>query len=92
MQRRESLSVTINKIPKSSYRHTKKEKQLFAYLMQEYGLKNDKALADFLYTSQPVISQVRNDSRSFSHRLILVTYDKTNLSIEDIRRMAKEDC
>lgn len=92
MQRRESLSVTIDNIPKSLYRHTKKEKKLFAYLMQEYGIKNDKSLSNFLYTSQSVISQVRNDSRPFSHRLILITYDKTNLSIEDIRRMAKEDC
>lgn len=73
------------------YRHTLKEKKLFWYLMQKHKFKFDQELADFLYTSTPVISQVRNDKKPFSSKLILITYDKTNLTIEDIRRMAKED-
>lgn len=73
------------------YRHTLKEKRLFEYLMKRYRLTSDQELADFLYTSPSVISQVRNDKIPFSSRLILVTYDKTPLSIENIRKMVKED-
>ena len=73
------------------YRHITKEKKLFAYLMKKFNMSTDQELADFLYTSPSVISQVRNDRIGFSPKLILVTYDKTGLSIEEIRKLMKED-
>ncbi len=93
MKRRESGRIEVRgKLKTPANRHTIKEKKLFEYLMRKYNLRDDAALADFLYTSPSVISQVRNDKIPFSHRLILTTYDKTKLSIEDIRKMVREDC
>lgn len=73
------------------YRHINKEKKLFAWIMKKFNITTDQELADFLYTSPSVISQVRNDKIGFSPKLILTTYDKTGLSIEEIRKMIKED-
>ena len=73
------------------YRHLKKEKHIFKYIMQMKGFTHDKQLADFLFTSTAVISQIRNDRIALSARLILRIYDKMNLSIEEIRVMADED-
>ncbi len=93
MQRRKSGRIEIKGVLKTPQsRHTIKEKKLFDYLMRKFKLRDDAALAGFLYTSPSVISQVRNDKIPFSHRLILTTYDKTKLSIEDIRQMVREDC
>ena len=73
------------------YRHISKEKKLFAWIMKKFNMSTDQELADFLYTSPSVISQVRNDKIGFSPKLILTAYDKTGLSIEEIRKMIKED-
>lgn len=73
------------------YRHPKKEKHLFQYIMRTQGFTHDKQLANFLFTSTSVISQVRNDRIPLSARLILRIYDKLGLSIEEIRVMADED-
>lgn len=72
-------------------RKLKKEKRLFWFLRFAYNLRDDAALAEFLYTAPSQISQIRNDKMPLSHRMILAIYDRTNLSIEDIRSMAKED-
>jgi hypothetical protein len=76
----------------TKFRHTLKEKKLFAYIMKRYKLKSDTQLAEMLFSSESQISQVRNDKIYLSPRLTLTIYDRTDLSIEDIRRMAKEDC
>lgn len=76
----------------TKFRHTIKEKKLFAYIMKRYKLKSDTQLAELLFSSESQISQVRNDKIYLSPRLTLTIYDRTDLSIEDIRRMAKEDC
>ena len=75
----------------TKFRHTLKEKKLFAYIMKKYKIKTDTELAKFIYSSGSQISQLRNDRLYISPRLILSIYDRTDLSIEDIRRMAKED-
>jgi len=75
----------------TKFRHTLKEKKLFAYIMKRYKLKSDTQLAEMLFSSESQISQLRNDRLYISPRLILSIYDRTDLSIEDIRRMAKED-
>lgn len=86
------LAVSAKHFDQSDkYRHTLKEKKLFWYLMYKYQFKTDQQLADFLYTAQSIISQIRNDRIGLSHRLILTIYDKTDLTIEDIRRLVKED-
>ncbi len=72
-------------------RHTKKEKELFAYLMIRFKLKTDADLANFIYSSTSAISQIRNDHRVLPAKIILVIYDKTGLKIEKIREMAKRD-
>ena len=76
---------------KSNYRHTKKEKQLFKVLMEKNNFVNDQELADYLLMSSSMISQVRNDHFYLSPRAILLIYDKTDLTIEEIRKLAKED-
>ena len=52
------------------YRHISKEKKLFAWIMKKFNMSTDQELADFLYTSPSVISQVRNDKIGFSPKLI----------------------
>ena len=73
------------------HRHLKKEKHLFRYLMKINDFTHDKQLAKWLYTSTSIISRVRHDQIILSPRLILRIYDKTGLSIEEIRKMVQED-
>ena len=72
-------------------RHVKKEKKLFKLLMEKNKFVNDQELADYLYISTSIISQIRNDHFYLSPTNILRIYDKTGLSIEDIRQFARED-
>jgi iron-sulfur cluster repair protein YtfE (RIC family) len=97
MTKRAASVKQINKVLDSitetntNYRHTLKEKNLFAYILKRYKLKTDTQLAEMLFSSTSQISQVRNDRIYLSPRLTLTIYDRTDLSIEDIRRMARED-
>lgn len=75
----------------NNYRHVRKENRLFKYIMDKQGFTQDAQLARFLYTSTSIISQVRNERVNLSPRLILRIYDKMKLSIEEIRKMAKEE-
>lgn len=75
----------------SKHRHVNKEKKLFAYIMFTHNLRTDKDICKFLVTSPSVISQIRNDHKRITPALILRIYDKTGLSIEEIRKMVKED-
>ena len=68
----------------------RRELKLFNYLMITYNLRTDDDLADFMMCSKTVISMTRCDHRGLSPRLTLVVYDKTPLSIEEIRALAKE--
>ena len=72
-------------------RHVKKEKKLFKLLMEKNKFANDPELADYLYISTSMISQIRNDHFYLSPTNILRIYDKTGMSIEDIRKFARED-
>ena len=72
-------------------RHVKKEKKLFKLLMEKNKFANDQELADYLYISTSMISQIRNDHFYLSPTNILRIYDKTGLSIEEIRQFARED-
>jgi hypothetical protein len=72
-------------------RHVKKEKKLFKLLMEKNKFVNDQELAEYLLISTSIISQIRNDHFYLSPTNILRIYDKTGMSIEDIRKFAKED-
>ena len=76
---------------KNKHRHIKKEKQLFKVLMEKNKFVTDQELANYLLMSSSMISQVRNDHFYLSPRAILLIYDKTDLTIEEIRQLAKED-
>ena len=71
-------------------RTVRKELKLFKYLMDKYTLRTDEDLAELMLCSKTIVSMTRCDHRVLSARLILSIYDKTDLSIEDIRSMAKE--
>lgn len=72
-------------------RQLKKDKRLFQFLSLKYNLPTDVQLASFICTSPAMISTIRNDKAGLSPRLLLSIYDKTDLSVEDIRAMANED-
>lgn len=72
-------------------RHIRKEKKIFHFLMRTHNFKTDAQLAAFLYCSTSVISRVRTDQMNITPRMILIIYDKTTLTIEEIRKMSKED-
>ena len=76
---------------KRKRKNVKCEKRLFWFLMLKHDLHNDQALAEFIGTVPSQLSAIRNDKIGLSPRLILSIYDKTNLTIEDIRAMANED-
>ena len=68
----------------------RRELKLFDYLMTTYKLRTDDDLAEFMLCSKTIVSMTRCDHRGLSPRLTLVIYDKTPLTIEEIRAMAKE--
>lgn len=72
-------------------RNLKREIALFEYLMKRYKLKNDRELSTFLCSSPSVISRIRNGELRITAKMILLIYDRTRLSIEDIRRMVEEE-
>jgi hypothetical protein len=78
-------------VSNSKTRHVKKEKKLFKFLMDKHKFVTDQELADYLYISTSIISQIRNDHFYLSPTNILRIYDKTGLSIEEIRTLARED-
>lgn len=71
-------------------RYIEKETKLFQYLLDNYCLSDDQDLADFLFCSKTVISMARRGQKPLSARLILRVYDKTPLSIEEIRNLSEE--
>jgi hypothetical protein len=75
----------------NGHRHIRKEKKIFHFLMRTNNFQTDTQLASFLYCSAPVISRIRNDQMNLPARMILIIYDKTTLTIEEIRKMGKED-
>jgi antitoxin component HigA of HigAB toxin-antitoxin module len=68
----------------------RRELKLFDYLMTTYNLRTDDDLAEFMLCSKTIVSMTRCDHRGLSPRLTLVIYDKTPLTIEEIRALAKE--
>lgn len=67
------------------------EHRLLDHLIKRYELKNSRALADLLGMTQGGISKLRYKTNNISADFILRVYDKTDLSIEQIRELLKED-
>ena len=68
---------------------TAKETKLFAFLKEEYSLKNSAELAKFLVVSPAALSKIRHGVKPYTAEFILTVYDATGMPIEDIRRMIK---
>ena len=52
--------------------------------------KDDGAIAKRLNITPPVISRLRTGKKRITPKIILAIYDVTDLSIEQIRELAKE--
>jgi transcriptional regulator with XRE-family HTH domain len=65
------------------------ETKLFVYLKKKFGLENSQALADFLGVSPTTLSKIRHGAKPYTAEFILIVYDKTGMSIEEIRKMTK---
>ena len=64
---------------------------LLDFIIKTYGLKNNKELADALDVTEGLISKIRARVRPPTAEFILKIYDKTDLSIEEIRELIKDD-
>ena len=65
--------------------------KLIDHVRKEMGFKSDYALAKYLGIGAPAISKLRHRTSPLTANLILLFYDKCNLSIELIRALAVEE-
>ena len=67
-------------------RNTKlKQNDLLDIIKDEFDLKNDKELADFLGVQPAAVSKIRNEKGSVTPRVILIIHDATDWSIAKIK-------
>jgi transcriptional regulator with XRE-family HTH domain len=64
---------------------------LLDYLITAFKLKNSRALANALGMTQGAISKIRAGVNKPSADFILRVYDKTDLTIEEIRNLIGKD-
>ena len=63
---------------------------LLDYLIDVYKLKNNRALAQQLGVTQAAISKIRYGVNKVTGDFILTVYDKTDMTIEEIRALIKK--
>jgi transcriptional regulator with XRE-family HTH domain len=63
---------------------------LLDYLIEAFKLKNNRALAQHLGVTQSAISKIRYGMNKPSAEFILLIYDKTDMTIEEIRALIKK--
>jgi transcriptional regulator with XRE-family HTH domain len=63
---------------------------LLDYIIKEFNLKNSRELANALDVTEGLISKIRAGVRPPTAEFILKIYDKTDLSIEEIRELLKD--
>jgi transcriptional regulator with XRE-family HTH domain len=63
---------------------------LLDYLIEAFKLKNNRALAQHLGVTQSAISKIRYGMNKPSAEFILLIYDKTDMTIEEIRTLIKK--
>jgi hypothetical protein len=60
-------------------------------LMLIYGIQTDNSLADKLAISTGSLSRIRKGTQNISAALILAIYERSGLSIDNIKDLIKED-
>jgi len=63
---------------------------LLDYLLEAYKIKNNRALAQHLGVTEAAISKIRARSNGVSADFILTVYDKTDMTIEEIRELIEK--
>jgi len=63
----------------------KRSNRLLDFLIAEHGYKNDIAIAKVIGMRASCISKLRSGERKVGPKTILSLYDKTGLTIEQIR-------
>ena len=63
---------------------------LLDYLIEAFKLKNNRALAQHLGVTQSAISKIRYRNNPPSAEFILLIYDRTDMTIEEIRALIKK--
>ncbi len=63
---------------------------LLDHMIEHLGLKNNRALAQYLGITQSALSKIRYGTNKPSAEFILLVYDKTDMSIEEIRELIAE--
>ena len=59
--------------------------------LREIGIgDSDLAIAKKINVTAPVISRIRNNKKGVTAKIILAIYDNTNLTIEQIRDLARK--
>jgi plasmid maintenance system antidote protein VapI len=62
-----------------------KENDLLDIIKDEFSLKNDRELAEFLEVQPSMVSKLRNGKTPFTAHQILLIHDATDWSIQKIR-------
>lgn len=63
---------------------------LLDHLIERLNLKNSRALAQHLGVREPALSKIRARVNNVSAEFILLIYDKTDMTIEEIRSLIKK--
>jgi len=66
------------------------EHTLLDFLITTYQLKNNRALARHLEVTESTLSKIRYGMNKVSGDFVLNVYDKTDLSLEEIRNLVKK--
>ena len=80
--------LTKNKRGQTMQRHPH---ALLDTLMLIYGIQTDNSLADKLAISTGSVSRIRKGTQNISAALILAIYERSGLSIDNIKDLIKED-
>jgi plasmid maintenance system antidote protein VapI len=59
--------------------------QLFDYVIEKLGLKNDAALCRVLEVAPPVVSKIRHDKLPVTARMMIKIHEVSGLSIREIK-------
>ena len=83
----------MRRLPKSKKGQTMQRQPhaLLDTLMMIYGIQTDNSLADKLAISTGSVSRIRNGTQNISAALILAIYERSGLSIDNIKDLIKED-
>lgn len=61
------------------------ENDIFDIIKDEFGLKNDRQLSEFLEITPSVLSRLRHGKMTFTPTYLLAVHDATDWSLDKIR-------